>query len=61
MSKKHTMANLKTPLLNDCTNHIAFQLNQKETNEKSTKKNVNRFYEAPIGEVVTEDFVKGYN
>ena len=61
MSKKHTMANLHTPLLNDCTNHLAFQLEPKNTDKKSPKKHVDSLYETPVGEVVTEEFIKGYN
>jgi len=61
MSKKHTMANLKTPLLNDCTNHLSSQLNSQKPNEKHAKKHIDSLYETPVGEVVTEEFIKGYN
>ena len=61
MSKKHTMASLNTPLLNVCTNHLAFQVKPKSTDGKTTKKHVDSLYETPVGEVVTEEFIKGYN
>lgn len=60
--KKHTKnTTFKTPLLNDCTNHIAFQLEEKNMAKKVVENNVSRLYETPISNVVTNEFIKGYN
>lgn len=63
MSKNKNTVNttFKTPLLNDCTNHIAFQLKDSYTVNKSQQKNNNSSYETPIADDVTYEFVRGYN
>lgn len=61
MKKDTTNTTFKTPLLNDCTNHIAFQLKQSTIAKKNEQNNVSRLYETPITNVVTNEFIKGYN
>ncbi|TEW54346.1 hypothetical protein E2R68_08725 [Psychromonas sp. RZ22] len=56
---KFTTAN--TSLLNDCTNHIAFQLKKTHLDKNMSQHRVERLYETPIAEVVTKEYVKGYN
>ena len=51
----------KTPLLNDCTNHLAFQLKESFTGQKSQQKHINSLYETPVADDVTYEFVRGYN
>lgn len=57
-SKKRTNTTFKTPLLNDCTNHLAFQL---ELDREQSMSQRGATHEAPIPDVVTYEFVRGYN
>lgn len=63
MRKKKSTTNttFKTPLLNDCTNHLAFQLQEGRTEKAHLQNNDNSYYEAPLADVVTYEFVRGYN
>ncbi len=56
--KKRTNTTFKTPLLNDCTNHLAVQL-ELDRQESLAQKSVT--HEALIPDVVTYEFVRGYN
>jgi hypothetical protein len=56
--KPHTF---KTTLLNDCTNHLAFQLEQFNTEEKVREKKFNSSHETLLTDVVTPEFILGYN
>lgn len=61
MSKDTTNTTFKTSLLNDCTNHLAFQLKQSCSDEQTQRKSVSSSYEAPLTDVVTSEFIRGYN
>lgn len=61
MSKDTTNTTFKTPLLNDCTNHLAFQLKQSRPKKESQQKKVNPLYETPLTDIVTDEFIRGYN
>ena len=63
MSKnpKRTNTTFKTPLLNDCTNHLAFQLEQGNIGSRAQQKSVRSSYEAPLSDIVTSEFIRGYN
>lgn len=61
MNKKRVNTTFKTPLLNDCTNHLSFQLDKCHSNNNDAKKNNVMNHEAPINDVVTDEFVRGYN
>ena len=64
MSKNTNTINttFKTPLLNDCTNHLAFQLKDSYAGGKSQPKQVYSSYEmARSDDDVTSEFVRGYN
>ena len=61
MSTKTTKTTFKTPLLNDCTNHLAFQLEQHlSTNQSKQKKRITT-HETALPDVVTTEFIRGYN
>ena len=61
MSKERVNTTFKTPLLNDCTNHLALQLEQCSVKNEPQQKNVNLVYETPLTDIVTYEFVRGYN
>ena len=61
MNKKRVNTTFKTPLLNDCTNHLSFQLNEYNSESSDIKKHNSTNHEAPINDIVTEEFVRGYN
>ena len=61
MNKKRANTTFKTPLLNDCTNHLSFQLDKCKSASSTTKKNNATNHEALINDVVTAEFVRGYN
>ena len=60
-NKNRTNTTFNTPLLNDCTNHLAFQLEQCCTENESQQKSVNSSYETPVTDIVTHEFIRGYN
>jgi len=61
MGKKTKITTAKTSLLNDCTNHIAFQLKETNLDKNLSQHRVEPLYETYVEEIVTEEFVKGYN
>ena len=61
MRKKRVNTTFKTPLLNDCTNHLSFQLEQNHTENESKLKSANSTYERPLTDIVTHEFIRGYN
>ena len=61
MDKKTKITTAKTSLLNDCTNHIAFQLKETHLDKNISQHHVEPSYETPVAEIVTKEFVKGYN
>lgn len=61
MNKDTTNTTFKTPLLNDCTNHLAFQLKQSRAKKESQQNKVNSSYETPLADIVTHEFIRGYN
>ena len=61
MSKKIINSTLKTPLLNDCTNHLSLQVKHRQGYNKPKQKNVTSSYEAPLTDIVTDEFIRGYN
>jgi len=61
MNKKRSFTTLKTPLLNDCTNHLTALLNQPNAKEIAQQKKISASYESPIADIVTFEFVRGYN
>lgn len=61
MKKKTKNTTFKTSLLNDCTNHIAFQLEQSDLTKKQLQGNVNLRYETPLDDDVTSEYIRGYN
>lgn len=61
MNKNKTSIKFKTSLLNDCTNHLAFQLNNSSLKKQSSEHKVDSSYESPLSDVVTSEFVRGYN
>jgi hypothetical protein len=61
MSKKIINSTFKTQLLNDCTNHLSLQLKQCRGENEPKHKNVNPSYETPLTDIVTEEFIRGYN
>ncbi|HEY7867355.1 MAG TPA: hypothetical protein VIC51_15290 [Psychromonas sp.] len=61
MSKKIINSTFKTQLLNDCTNHLSLQLKQCREGNEPKHKNVNPSYETPLADIVTEEFIRGYN
>jgi hypothetical protein len=50
-----------TPLVNDCTSHLAFHLKQFRGENKPQPKTVNSSYETPLDDVVTYEYIRGYN
>ncbi|WP_413699063.1 hypothetical protein ACLKMH_16135 [Psychromonas sp. KJ10-10] len=60
-NKIKTSITFKTSLLNDCTNHLAFQLDNSSLKKQSSEHKVDSLYESPLNEVVTTEFVRGYN
>ena len=61
MSKDTSNTTFKTPLLNDCTNHLAFQLKQSRTKNETRQKKVDPLFETPLNDIVTHEFIRGYN
>lgn len=61
MSKEIINSTFKTQLLNDCTNHLALQVKQCRGESKAKQKRVNSSYEAPLTDIVTNEFIRGYN
>ena len=61
MSKKRENTTFKTSLLNDCTNHLSFQIDGNKSKKDCSKKGVNSTYETPLKDVVTPEFIRGYN
>jgi hypothetical protein len=61
MSKKIINSTFKDQLLNDCTNHLSLQLKQCRGENELKHKNVNRSYETPLTDIVTDQFIRGYN
>jgi hypothetical protein len=61
MTKKRVNTTFKTSLLNDCTNHLSFQLGKNNSKNESQKKHIDTTYEAPIADIVTSEFIRGYN
>ncbi|MFT6927185.1 MAG: hypothetical protein ACJAZP_002814 [Psychromonas sp.] len=61
MSKKIINSTFKDQLLNDCTNHLSRQLKQCSGENKPKQQNLNRSYEAPLTDIVTDEFIRGYN
>ncbi|MFT6984853.1 MAG: hypothetical protein ACJAT7_000654 [Psychromonas sp.] len=61
MNKKRSFTTLKTPLLNDCTNHLALQVERSSTGKKTQQKKRNGSCESPIADIVTYEFIRGYN
>ncbi|MFT6927561.1 MAG: hypothetical protein ACJAZP_003198 [Psychromonas sp.] len=61
MSKKITNITYKDVLLNDCTNHLAVQLKQCYTKGQPQQTPVNSSYETPLTDIVTSEFIRGYN
>jgi len=61
MNKKRVNTTFKTPLLNDCTNHLSFQLEKRHSDSSNIKKNNATNHEALVNDVVTAEFVRGYN
>ena len=61
MKKKTKNTAFKTSLLNDCTNHIAFQLDQSDLKKKDLQVNVNKSYETLVDDDVTLEYIRGYN
>ena len=61
MKKNKASITFKTPLLNDCTNHLAFQLNQSPLKKQSSDHKVDSLYESPLSDIVTNEFVRAYN
>jgi len=61
MSKKIISSTYKTQLLNDCTNHLSLQVKQCRGEDKPKQKKFNSSYEMPVTDVVTDEFIRGYN
>jgi len=61
MSTKTTKTTFKTPLLNDCTNHLAFQLEQHLSKQQPKEKKHITSHETALADVVTPEFIRGYN
>lgn len=51
----------KSRLLNDCTNHLAVQLDRLNFEKKAQQKKVSPYYESLIADIVTPEFIRGYN
>ncbi|MFT5559101.1 MAG: hypothetical protein ACJAYB_002440 [Psychromonas sp.] len=61
MSKKIINSTFKNQLLNDCTNHLSLQLKHCRRENETQHKTVNRSYETPLTDIVTDHFIRGYN
>lgn len=63
MNKKRQNTTFKTPLLNDCTNHISFHLeqSQSEAKRKKEKSSCTCTCESSIADIVTPEYIRGYN
>lgn len=61
MSNNKVKITLKTPLLNDCTNHLDFLLEQSSLKKQCSNQKVNALYESALTDVVTDEFIRGYN
>ncbi len=61
MNKDTSDTTFNTPLLNDCTNHLAFQLKQSRAKNKAQQKKVDPLFETPLNDIVTHEFIRGYN
>lgn len=59
--KDTTDTTFKTPLLNDCTNHLAFQLKRCRKQNETQQAHVDLPYESPVADIVTHEFIRGYN
>ncbi|HEY5716361.1 MAG TPA: hypothetical protein VIS54_08085 [Psychromonas sp.] len=60
-NKNIISSTFKTSLNNDCTNHLALQLEQCRTQSKAQQRKVNSSYESPLADIVTYAFIRGYN
>lgn len=60
-NKNTTKTTCKISLVNDCTNHLAFHLKQFRRENKPQQKTVNSSYETPLDDVVTYEYIRGYN
>ena len=61
MSKNITSTKFKDLLINDCTNHLAVQLKQSHAKNQPQQTPVNSSYEMPLTDIVTCEFIRGYN
>ena len=60
-NKSRVNTTFKTPLLNDCTNHLAFQIKQFSAKNKASQKKIDSSYNLPSTDDVTYEFIRGYN
>jgi hypothetical protein len=51
----------KAPLLNEASNHLALQLKNSFSKRGVTHKKVDSSCESPLGDIVTAEYVRGYN
>ena len=61
MHKKTNNSTFKTPLLNDCTNNSAVQFKQILAKSSVQHEKVYPSYESPLEDIVTSEFIRGYN
>ncbi|WP_354625397.1 hypothetical protein [Psychromonas sp. MME2] len=61
MNKDTINTTFNTPLLNDCTNHLAFQLKQAPAGNKREPKKLTPTFETLCADIVTHEFIRGYN